>query len=402
LTGSGSTGETARVSDQPDLLAANLGADRNPYAAYHESRRAHAVHATEHLGAHVTMVYAYGEADEVLKDEGRFSARINGRWMRPLLGRTILEMDGAEHHKHRRLIGHAFRPRVVQRWDAELIVPTAHDLIDRFAARGEAELVREFTWQLPVRVFAKVLGVPEIDLGRWQGWAVDLERAALDWKRGVAAAKEVEAYFAPVLERRRASPEEDLLSDLVTAELEGERLPDEVIFGFIRLLIPAGAATTYRLLGSTLLALLTDRELLAAVREAPSRIPAAIEESLRWEAPVQFAARESNEDTELGGVAIAAGTPVLVALGAANRDEERYEAPDAYDPGREGPPPHIAFGDGVHRCLGEHLARLEAASALGVLLDRLDGLRLEDEGDPHMFGYAFRSPNRVPVRFKAA
>lgn len=385
--------------DEVDLLAANIGADRDPYPAYHAARADHPVHATTHLGASVVMVYSYDDAAVVLKEQERFSARINGKWMRPLLGTTILEMDGREHFVHRRLIGHAFRPSVVGGWREGLIEPTTHELIDRFADRGSAELVRGFTWQLPVRVFAQILGVPAVDHERWQRWAVDLERAAIDWKRGKEAAREVHDYFAPVLAQRRAEPGEDLLSDLVTAEIEGERLPDEVIHGFIRLLIPAGAATTYRLLGTTLLGLLTTGQ-DAAVRADPSRALAAIDEALRWEAPVQFAAREATADTTLGEVEIPEGSPVLVALGACNRDPARYVDPDRYDVTRTGPPPHIAFGDGVHRCLGEHLAKLEASVALQILLERLPGLRLDPDGDdPHILGYAFRSPNRVPVLF---
>lgn len=389
--------------DEVDLLAANIGDDRDPYAAYHVARRAHPVAPAKHLGIDVTMVYDYDLAEVVLKDQENFSARINGTWMRPLLGRTILEMDGHEHFVHRKLIGHAFRPTVVKRWEDTLIRPVAHELIDAFAARGSAELVREFTWQLPVRVFAHILGVPAIDHERWQRWAVSLESAAVNWDRAVAAAKEAQAYFATVIEQRRAEPGEDVISDLVTAELDGQKLPEDVIHGFLRLLIPAGAATTYRLLGSMTFALLSEPSRLEAVRADRALIPKAVEETLRWEAPVQFAMREATGDTTLGGTPIAAGAPVFVNLGASNRDEARYDQPDRFDLGRDGPPPHIAFGDGVHRCLGEHLAKLEAGVALGILLDRLPDIRLDPDGDdPHVLGYAFRSPNRVPIRFSPA
>jgi cytochrome P450 len=385
--------------EEVDLLAANIGEDRDPYPAYHAARAEHSVHATKHLGASVTMVYSYAEADSVLKDQERFSARINGKWMRPLLGRTILEMDGREHFVHRRLITHAFRPSIVGQWKDSLIVPTAHELIDRFQPRGRAELVREFTWQLPVRVFAKILGVPTVDHERWQRWAVALERAAVSWESGKQAAREVHEYFDSVLALRRSEPGDDLLSELVSAEIEGARLPDDVIHGFIRLLIPAGAATTYRLLGSTLLGLLASGK-DQALRADKAAVHSAVDETLRWEAPVQFAAREATTDTTLAGVDIPEGMPVLVALGAANRDPARYENPDAYDVARDGPPPHIAFGDGVHRCLGEHLAKLEAGIALGILLERLPDMRLEPgDDDPHVLGYAFRSPNCVPVAF---
>lgn len=383
-----------------DLLGANIGTDRDPHTGYAKQRAKHTVHAMNHLGADVVMVYSYDAAEVVLKEQERFSARINGRWMGPLLGRTILEMDGREHFVHRKLIAHAFRPTVVKSWTEDLILPTIHEVIDGFAGRGEAELVREFTWEVPVRVFAKVLGVPSVDHGRWQRWAIDMERAALDYKRALATRAEVEQYFQTVIDERRAEPQDDLISDLVSAELDGERLPDDIIHGFIRLLIPAGAATTYRLLGSLALAVLGDEDRVEQVRADPTLIPRAVEETLRWESPVQFAAREATIATELEGVEIPADMPVIVALGAANRDQMRYDEPDEFNVERQGPPPHIAFGDGVHRCLGEHLARLEATVAFQVLLERLPKIRLEaGDMDPHVFGYAFRSPNCVPVRF---
>ena len=233
-----------------DLLAANIGEDRDPYTGYATARAQAPVVPAAHLGASVTMVYSYAHAAEVLRDQETYSARINGRWMRPLLGRTILEMDGREHFVHRRLIGHAFRPAVVGKWRENLIEPVVRELLDRMAPHGRAEMVSEFTWQMPVRVFASILGVPSVDHARWQRWAIDLERAAVDPKRGKGASKEVEAYFAEVLPARRANPTDDLITDLVNAEIEGDRLPDEIIHGFLRLLVPAGAATTYRLMGN--------------------------------------------------------------------------------------------------------------------------------------------------------
>jgi cytochrome P450 len=383
--------------DLAELLAANIGADLDPYSAYAAARADSPVVRANHLGADVTMVYSYAEASHVLREQDTYSARINGRWMRPLLGRTILEMDGREHFVHRRLIGHAFRPSVVGRWRESVIVPVIEELLDKIAERGRAEFVGGFTWQMPVRVFAQILGMPSVDLAKWQRWAISLERAAVDWQQAKAAAKEAQAYFQLAIDDRRSNPQQDLITDLVQAEIEGERLPEEVIHGFLRLLVPAGAATTYRLTGNLLLALLRDPAQLEVVRSDRTQIDEAIEEALRWEAPVQFAMRETLHATTLAGVDIPEGTPMMVALGAANRDPQKFPDPDAYDVRRADKQhlSHLAFGDGVHRCLGEHLARLEASIALDMILDRFPNIRLDGEAD--VIGYAFRSPNRVPV-----
>jgi cytochrome P450 len=385
-----------------DVVAANIGDVRDPYEAYAFARERTPVARVSHLGADVAMVYRFAEAEEMLGDSETFSSRINGKWMRPFLGRTILEMDGMEHHTHRKLISHAFRRKVVQQWEDELIRPTGNELVDRFASRGRAELVREFAWEFPVRIIAKMVGVPQTDYAMWQQKAIELERTAVDWHGAVAASKELQAYFGPLVEERRGDPRDDVISMLAEAEIEGHKLDDELIQSFLRLLVPAGAGTTYRLIGSLLLGLLQNPQQLDAVRTDRSRVPAAVEEALRWEAPVQFAAREATRDVELGGVEVEAGTPVTIALGSANHDDERWPDADRFDISRE-PKNHLAFADGEHFCLGAHLARIEGEVALNVILDRLEDLRLDDEApEPYEVGFAFRSPTAVPVVFRAA
>lgn len=389
--------------DDVDLLAANIGTDRDPHARYREARRAHPVARTAHLGAEVWTVYRYRDAEAVLRDGESFSNAINGRWMRAFLGRTILEMDGAEHLRYRGLIAHGFRPRAVTRWEEDVIRPTVEQAIEGFAARGRAELVRDFDWQVPVRVFARILGVPDVDHSRWQRWAVELERTSVDHEAGKRAAREVREYFEPKVAERRVAPTDDLISDLVHAEVDGHALDDDLIHGFVRLLVPAGAGTTYRLLGNLLFALLSAPERWEEVRADRSLVPGAVEEALRWESPVQFATREATRDAEVGGVEIPAGSAVITALGSANRDETRYEDPDTFDVHRRVAGHHLAFGSGNHFCLGAHLARLEAAVALNALMDRLPDLRLDaGDRDPHVMGWAFRSPNCLPVRFSAS
>jgi cytochrome P450 len=165
-------------------------------------------------------------------------------------------------------------------------------------------------------------------------------------------------------------------------------------------LLPAGAETTYRLIGSTMFALLSHPDALERVRADPSRIDAAIEETLRWEAPVQYVSREPTDAVTLSGFEVPAKSMLMVAIGSANRDETRFERPDVFDLDRRSDD-HIAFGFGPHFCAGSHLARLEARVAVRTLLERLRNLRLDPAEESHMVGMAFRSPNRLAVKFDA-
>jgi cytochrome P450 len=221
-------------------------------------------------------------------------------------------------------------------------------------------------------------------------------------ERGLAASEALREYFVPILADRRQEPREDLISGLAQAEIDGERLSDEEIFSFLRLLLPAGVETTYRSLGNLLLGLLSNPDQLDAVRADRSLIPQAIEEAIRWEPPLLTITRVATRDTELGGVSIPAGSAVMPVLGAANRQEDRYPDPDRFDIFRQ-PRAHIGFGHGVHVCLGMHLARLEMRVALNLLFDRLPNLRLDPDGnDPHIRGQVFRSPTSIPVLFDVA
>jgi len=206
-------------------------------------------------------------------------------------------------------------------------------------------------------------------------------------------------YFAPILAARRAQPRDDLISGLGQAEIDGHKLDDEEIYSFLRLLLPAGVETTYRSLGNLLFALLSDPAQLDAVRADRSLLPRAIEEGVRWEAPLLTITRVATRDTELGGVPIPAGSTVMPMLGAANRQEDRYPDPDTFDIFRTARG-HLGWGHGVHVCLGMHLARLEMRTAVNLLLDRLPNLRLDpDADDPHIRGQIFRSPTSLPVLF---
>jgi cytochrome P450 len=319
--------------------------------------------------------------------------------MGPVMGHSILEMDGTEHTIHRNLINRAFSRRALERWERELVRPVVDAYVDRFCERGSADLVRELTFPFPVRVIAEMLGVGEEDFGDFHRWAIQLISVMIDWDKAIAASGQLGDLFRRLVNERRAEPREDLLSVLAHAELEGARLDDEAIFAFARLLAPAGAETTYRSSSNLLFGLLSNPEQLQAIREDRSLIPRCIEEGLRWEPPLLTILRTATRDTEVAGVPIPKDGPVTVNLGAANRDPKYWSDPDHFDIFRE-EHPHLAFAFGRHLCLGQHLARMETRVLLETLLERLPELQLDPEAeDVHITGMIFRSPLSLPVRF---
>jgi cytochrome P450 len=393
----------ADVWDMDVFVDTAVGDVRDPYPEFHRLQALGPVHLVEQFGSPTYFVYSYDEVDRVLKDSETFSSVVFEKSMVFVFGPTILAMDGHEHVAHRNVIGHAFRPKAVEEWKERLIAPIVHSLIDAFIGRGEANLVRELNFRFPIQVIARMLGIPSEDSGLFLRRSIEMISIAVNVDRGLQASAALRDYLAPFVEERRRDPKDDLISVLATAEVDGQRLPDEHIYGFLRLLLPAGAETTYRLLGNLLFALLTNTDQLEELRADRSLMPRAIEEALRWEAPVQQTAREVMRDgVEIAGTPIPKGQAVSVSLGAGNRDASKYDDPDRFDLHRNGPP-HLAFGGGAHFCIGAHLGRLETTVAMNALLDRLEELRLAPgDLDPHVHGQAFRSPTSLPVKFRPA
>jgi cytochrome P450 len=341
-------------------------------------------------------------AQQVLTDNVRFSSAANAMTIGQVMGRSILEMDSPEHLRHRALVAKAFRARVLDQWSDTIIGATISELIDAFASDGHADLIPQLTFPFPVRVIARILGLPEADWPRFLRLSTELIAVMRNWDRAVSAGQELRGYFAEIIADRRRHARDDLVSQLIEAEVDGHRLSDDEIYPFLLLLLPAGAETTYRSSSNLLFGLLSQPDQLDAVRADRKLVPQAIEEALRWETPLLTVARTATEDTELGGVRIPAGGFVAVSLGAANRDPEWHADPDAFDVFREDKQ-HISFGDGAHKCLGMHLARLEMRVLLTTVLDRLPGLRLDPAfDDVHIHGLIFRSPPNLPVRFDPA
>ncbi|MDT5256743.1 MAG: hypothetical protein QOD10_1823 [Mycobacterium sp.] len=347
-------------------------------------------------------VLGYDECQTVLTHPDTFSSSLYDQIMGPVMGRTLLELEGAEHRASRALVSPSFRTALLERWRTELVEVVVHELIDRFAPRGRAELAREFTFAFPVQVIARIMGLPRQDYVRFQRLSIELLNVVYDWECGLAASATLKAYLKEILAERRRKPQDDLISTLAESEIDGARLTDDEIFAFLLLILPAGVETTYRASGNLLVALLTEPTLLDALRADRGMLRGAFEEALRWEPPITTVVRRAVRDCELGGVAIPAGTNVSVSVAAANRDPTRYPDPDRFDPSRRNIA-HLTFGGGPHLCLGMHLARMEGTVAINALLDRLPDLRLDPTAPaPHVVGVAFRSPASLPVQFTPA
>jgi cytochrome P450 len=370
----------------------------DPYTAYARLRAEEPVKALDLWMGPGYIVTRYADVHTICTDPATFSSHANANGIGLVMGRTILEMDGVEHNTHRALIAPAFVPKALRSDLPELIGGIVHGLIDQFAGRGSAELVADFTSTIPIRVIAHVIGIPMEDYRTFHHWGLDIIGFTDDPPRGYAAAQNLVEFLRPLLAKRRAEPCGDLISRLAHAEMDGERLTDEEIFSFLRLLLPAGAETTFRLIGNLLYALLANPDALAEVRADRGKLDWAIEETLRWESPVQYATRNTTRPTVLGGVELPEGAQILLALGSANRDERRFADAARFQLHRR-PEDHFAFGFGRHFCAGSHLGRLEARIAVNALLDRVKHLRFRRDAERRIVGLAFRSPTALPVVF---
>jgi cytochrome P450 len=335
----------------------------------------------------------------VLRDGQTFSSTGYKDSIGLVMGHTILAMDDPEHRQYRGLIQQAFTRKAMDRWEAEIVGPVVDDLVSRFEGQGRADLVRDLTFPFPITVIARMIGLPEDERPRFHRLAVELISIMADIEGGLQASAALAELFEREIEARRADPRDDLISVLIEAELDGERLNNDDIIAFLRLLLPAGAETTYRSSSNLLFGLLSNPEQLDALRADRSLMPKAIEEGVRWEAPLTSIGRLAMRDVEVEGVSIPAGTSLMVCLGGANRDGDRYENPDQFDIFRE-PKQHMAFAFGPHMCLGIHLARMETTVAINAVLDRLPNVRLDPEAnDVHITGVGFRAPQALPVVF---
>lgn len=347
-------------------------------------------------------VSTWAEVSAVLRDPETFSSAINAEGTTQFMGPVLLAMDGEQHRSRRLLVSQALRPTQLAKWEQSLIIPTITRLCAAVAGRGHAELVEQVVSQFPVLIICGICGIPAQDSPKFLQWAKDIHRGMIDPEVGRTAAEAMRIYLEPIVAERRARPGDDLISDIVHAEVDGEQLDEEEIYGFLRLLLPAGSESTFRTMSSALLAILVTPGLLERVQADRSLLPVIIEETLRWDVANSMVSRVTTRDTELGGCPIPAGAALRVLTSSANRDESQYADGGTFDPDRPSKR-HLGFGSGPHHCLGQALARMEIRVDLEVVLNQLPNLRLDpDYPAPVVQGASFRSPGVLHVLFDLA
>ena len=333
------------------------------------------------------------------RDDELFGSEQYNNTIGLVFGPTILGMHGKQHHDHRSLISKAFRQSALERWEPAVIDPICDHLVDEIKDDGSADLITAVTLEFPTRVTAELLGLPEEDLDLFRRLSFDLISIYIDIEAGLNASVELQAYFQEKVDQRRTKMTNDIIGDLVGAEIDGEKLTDEAIISFLRLLLPAGLETTFRSSSNLLYLLLTHPEQLEVVQRDRDLIPAAIEEGIRYETPLVSVPRTTTSEVEINGVPIGKGAQVNLCMGSANRDETRWPNADVFDIHRTRRA-HVSFAGGIHSCLGMHLARVETRAMLNSLFDRVTDLQLVPDEDNKIVGMPFRSPKTLPVTYR--
>jgi cytochrome P450 len=384
----------------------------DPYAGFKELRETQPVNLTPDGGWRLTR---YEDIQYLLRKASSGMRLTNGlipgqQEDVPGSGLFMLLQDPPTHTRLRKLVKKAFTPRAIEAWRPRVHAIT-NDLLDRVAERGEMDLVADLARPVPATLICELLGVPVEDQDDFTQWTADATHGLVTVrglgdeamsKRVEAASGALIAYFSQLIETRRSKPSEDLLSVLIAAEEDGDKLaPLELLSQSIGLLI-AGFETTIGLIGNGLTTLIRRPDELARLRAHPELTVSAVEECLRYSGPIVATVRVLHEPTMFGGYEIPCDAQIVAILAAGNRDPDVFEDPERFDIGRYAPgrdtPAHLSFGGGAHFCLGAHLARLETEIAIGSLVQRFDELELVNETTE--WGRSlFRVPGRIPIRF---
>jgi cytochrome P450 len=379
---------------------------RNPYPTYDQWRGGSPVLRLPAFD--LWMIFDYEGVRRALVDHDAFSSDLSYVPGHSNPGEWFIFFDPPRHTKLRSLISRAFTPRVVANLEPR-IRELSRQLLDGTIERGEMDVAADFSVPLPMLVIAELIGVPAEEWPRYKRWSDVILKLANTFSRDEEAARTLDEYqavtaqmrdFLPdLIAQRRAARQDDLLTRLAEAEVDGERLTEEEVLGFVQLLLVGGQETTANLINNALLCLLEHPDQLARLRAAPELLPSAIEEVLRYRSPVHWMPRATRRGVEMHGQVIPAGKLVLPIIGSANRDPGQFLDAGRFDITRD-PNPHLAFGHGVHACLGAPLARLEARIALADFLERVQGFeRVGDEPWEPRKALHVHGPSRLPIRF---
>jgi cytochrome P450 len=394
----------------PDILSKEFSAD--PYSAYQVMRDDYPL--IWHEAMQSFIISRYEDVSRAFRDPVFTTANYDWQ-LEPVHGRTILQLNGREHSVRRALVAPAFRGSELKEKFLPVIERNSRDLIDGFRDRGSADLVEDYATHFPINVIVDMLGLDKGEHARFHRWYTSIiaflsnlsqdPEVAAD---GLRTREELAAYIIPVIQDRRANPGDDLLSALCEAEIDGTRMSDEDIKAFCSLLLAAGGETTDKAIASIFSNLLQHPDQLEAVREDRSLIDRAFAETLRYTPPVHMIMRQPAEDVTVSGGTISAGSTVTCLIGAANRDPQRYAAPESFNIFRDdlnaatafsAAANHLAFALGRHFCVGALLAKTEAEVGMNQLLDAMPDVRLSNGSRPAERGLFTRGPAAVPVEF---
>jgi hypothetical protein len=392
-----------------DLFAPALTlADR--YSLFAKMRSEPGLCRVEPFGAYAAA--RYEDAAAILKDPRRFSSEAlavtaEPAWLGPNpVAHSLVSMDPPRHTPLRALITRAFGPKGMARLEAQ-VRRVSEELAEAAVRQGEVELVDAFTFVLPRNIIGAMLGLDPSTFSEFKRWSTNMgmltsatTEAQYEAVRSVV--REMKDYLTEVIQARRRRPGEDMVSDLLQAEVEGQKLTDEQLLSFLFLLLPAGMETTSQVLGNAVLRLAQHPEHLELMKADKAHIPRFIEEVLRCHPPTQLSFRMAMQDVELSGTKVPAGSLVLGLVGSANHDERVFEHPERFLPGRAKGTQHLSFGYGVHFCLGAQLARMEARLGLEALVTRIRGLRLCSPEVQWLPGFTIHGPAVLPVELLPA
>jgi pulcherriminic acid synthase len=399
------------VPTAPDLMDPEFVSD--PYPIYRTWRDEFPL--IWHEGIDAYIVSRFDDVDKAFRE---FSSENYAWQMEPIIGRSILQLEGREHAKHRALVAPAFRGRELEEKFHPVIKKNAEELIDGFRDTGRVDLAQQFTTRFPISVIVDMLDLPREDHESFKTWYVVimdfLSNVAQDPEiqaAGMRTTKELREYMAPIIKDRRENPGDDVLSNLCAAEIDGERMTETEINAFIGLLLNAGGETSDKAIASMFKNLVSHPDQLQAVREDRSLIVRAFAETLRYTPPVRIIMRTTRERTELSGGVLEAGKTVACMIGAANTDDRRFDQPDEFDIFREdldvkrafsGAANHVAFCAGRHFCVGAQLAKAEVEIGTNLLLDAMHDIRFPDGYTPVDVGLFTRAPAELRLEFDPA